>query len=56
MRRGWTRQILAAVLVNSVYEMKNYPIVLVNTVLSPLSFLLVIAFVSRGQLMAQSPR
>jgi ABC-2 type transport system permease protein len=53
MRRGWSRQVLAAVLVNSVYEMKNYPIVLVNTVLSPLSFLLVIAFVSRGQLVGE---
>jgi ABC-2 type transport system permease protein len=53
MRKGWTRQVLAAVLVNSIYEMKNYPIVLVNTVLSPISFLLVIAFVSRGQLIGE---
>jgi len=30
--------------------MKNYPIVLVNTVLSPLSFLVLITFVSRGSL------
>ena len=53
MRKGWSRQVLAAVLVNSIYEMKNYPIVLVNTVLSPISFLLVIAFVSRGQLIGE---
>jgi ABC-2 type transport system permease protein len=42
------------VLVNSVYEMKNYPVVLLNTVLSPLSFLIVITFVSRGQLIGEA--
>ncbi len=31
--------------------MKNYPVVLINTVLSPLSFLLLIAFVTKGQLL-----
>ena len=30
--------------------MRNYPVVLVNTVLSPLSFLVLIVFVSRGSL------
>jgi ABC-2 type transport system permease protein len=48
------RQVLAGVLVNSVYEMKNYPIVLFNTVLSPLSFLILIVFVSRGSLVGQA--
>lgn len=43
-------QFLAAILVNAIYEMRNYPIVLVNTVISPLSFLLLIVFVSGGQL------
>ena len=43
-------QVFAGILVNSVYEMKNYPVVLLNTVLSPLSILLVIVFVSRGSL------
>jgi len=52
--RPWGRQVLASVLVNSIYEMKNYPVVLLNTVLSPLSFLLVIAFVSRGQLIGEA--
>jgi ABC-2 type transport system permease protein len=47
-------QILAAILVNSVYEMRNFPIVLVNTVLSPLSFLLVIVFVSHGALIGEA--
>src|SRR6185437_14889116 len=31
-----TSQLLASILVNSIYEMKNYPVVLINTVLSPL--------------------
>jgi ABC-2 type transport system permease protein len=34
--------------------MKNYPVVLLNTVLSPLSFLIVITFVSRGQLIGEA--
>jgi ABC-2 type transport system permease protein len=44
-------QLLAAVLVNAVYEMKAYPVILVNTVLSPLSFLILIVFVSGGTLL-----
>lgn len=43
-------QLLAAILVNAFYEMQNYPIVLINTVISPLSFLLLIVFVSNGEL------
>jgi ABC-2 type transport system permease protein len=53
-KRNRFSQILAAVLVNSVYEMRNFPIVLVNTVLSPLSFLLVIVFVSHGTLIGEA--
>jgi ABC-2 type transport system permease protein len=34
--------------------MRNFPIVLINTVLSPLSFLLVIVFVSRGALLGEA--
>lgn len=52
--RAWGREVLASILVNSVYEMKNYPVVLLNTVLSPLSFLIVITFVSRGQLIGEA--
>jgi ABC-2 type transport system permease protein len=52
--RSRLSQILAAILVNSIFEMRNYPIVLVNTVLSPLSFLLVIVFVSRGALIGEA--
>ncbi len=54
MRRSHASQLLASILVNAVYEMKNYPINLVNTVISPISFLLVIDFVSRGALIGQA--
>ena len=47
-------QFLAAVLVNALYEMRNYPVVLINTVLSPLSLLTVIVFVSRGSLVGEA--
>jgi ABC-2 type transport system permease protein len=54
MKRSTFSQILAAILVNAIYEMTNYPIVLINTLLSPLSFLLVIVFVSRGTLVGEA--
>jgi ABC-2 type transport system permease protein len=34
--------------------MRNYPVVLINTVLSPLSFLILIVFVSRGSLIGEA--
>ena len=34
--------------------MRNYPVVLANTVLSPLSFLILITFVSRGALLGEA--
>lgn len=52
-RSGFS-QVLAGILVNSIYEMRNYPVVLVNTVLSPLSFLVLITFVSRGALIGEA--
>jgi len=51
LRRNRFSQFSAAVLVLSLYEMKNYPVVLINTVLSPLSFLILITFVSKGSLL-----
>ncbi len=30
-------QLLASILVNAIYEMKNYPVILINTLISPLS-------------------
>jgi ABC-2 type transport system permease protein len=53
-RRNIFSQVLAGILVNSVYEMRNYPVVLINTVLSPISFLILIAFVSRGALLGEA--
>ena len=53
-QRSLFSQILASILVNSIYEMSNFPIVLINTVLSPLSFLVVIVFVSHGSLTGQA--
>ena len=53
-QRSIFSQILAGIMVNSVYEMRNFPIVLINTVLSPLSFLLVIVFVSHGVLLGEA--
>ncbi len=45
-------QILASIMVNAVYEMRNYPAVLIITVLSPLTFLTLIFFISGGTLLA----
>jgi len=53
-RRSLFSQIVASILVNSIYEMSNFPIVLINTVLSPLSFLVVIVFVSHGSLIGEA--
>ena len=38
-------------MVNAIYLMRNYPVVLVNTILAPLSFLTLIWFVSKGTLL-----
>ena len=51
MKRSRLSQILAGILVNSIYEMKNYPVVLISTVISPLSLLAIITFVSNGTLL-----
>jgi len=51
MKRSRLSQILAGVLVNAIYEMINYPIVLLASVISPLSLLAVVTFVSKGTLL-----
>jgi len=50
LKRSRFSQILAGVLVNAIYEMKNYPVVLISTVVAPLSLLAVVTFVSKGSL------
>lgn len=53
-KRNKPSQFLAAILVNAIYEMRNYPVVLINTVLAPLSFMVLIVFVSRGSLIGEA--
>ena len=50
MKRKITSQLLASIMVNAIYAMVNYPIVLVSTILAPFSLLIVITFVSHGLL------
>ncbi len=50
MARSVASQIFASVLVNAVYAMKNFPVMLINTMLTPFSFIIVITFISHGAL------
>ncbi len=51
MRRKIGSQIMASILVNSIYAMINYPVILINTLLAPLALLAVVTFASRGTLL-----
>lgn len=44
-------QMLASILVNAIYAMVNYPIVLISILLAPFSLLIVITFVTHGTLL-----
>lgn len=50
-RRRVGSQIMASILVNSIYAMVNYPVILLNTLLAPLAILAVVTFASRGTLL-----
>lgn len=50
-RRSTGSQILASILVNTVYAMQNFPIMFVNAMLGPFGFLIVITFASQGTLL-----
>ncbi|MEM3791386.1 MAG: ABC transporter permease [Candidatus Micrarchaeaceae archaeon] len=50
--RGKASQLYASVLLNSIYAMRNYPVMLVNTLLAPLSILVIITLVSHGTLIS----
>lgn len=52
MKSNKLSQIYASVLVNAVYAMKNYPVTLVNTLLAPVSILVIITLVSHGSLVS----
>ena len=47
-------QIYASILIDAVYQMKNYPITLVSNVIAPFSVLILILLVSHGQLLSIS--
>jgi ABC-2 type transport system permease protein len=51
MKRNGGSQLYASILVNAIFAMVNYPIVLISTVLAPFSLLIVITFVSHGTLL-----
>lgn len=51
MKRKVGSQIVASILVNSIYAMINYPVVLINTLLAPLAILAVVTFASKGTLL-----
>ncbi len=44
-------QVLASIIINAISVMQNFPIVLVQTLLGPISFILLITFVSKGSLL-----
>lgn len=47
-------QIYASVLIDAIYQMKNYPITLVSNIIAPFSVLILIILVSHGQLLGIS--
>ncbi|MEM0143462.1 MAG: ABC transporter permease [Candidatus Parvarchaeum sp.] len=51
MKRSGLSQLFASILANAIYAMKNFPVMLVNTILAPFGFLLIIFFVSHGTLL-----
>ncbi len=50
MRRNKLSQIWASVLLTAIYWMRNYPISIVASFLSPLAIVVIISFVSKGAL------
>ncbi len=50
IKRSIISQLLASIMVNAVYVMVNYPVVLVSTILAPFSLLIVTTFISHGTL------
>ncbi|MDE1857181.1 MAG: ABC transporter permease [Candidatus Micrarchaeota archaeon] len=52
VRKNIASQLWASVLVNAVYAMENYPIMLINTLLAPLSIFVIIVLVSHGGLLS----
>lgn len=51
MKASRLSQVYASILIDAVYQMKNYPITLVSNVISPFSVLVLILLVSHGELL-----
>ncbi len=54
MKSDRLSQVYASILIDAVYQMKNYPITLVSNMLAPFSVLVLIILVSRGDLLSIS--
>ncbi|MGC8586991.1 MAG: ABC transporter permease [Candidatus Micrarchaeia archaeon] len=54
MKRSILSEIYASLLVNAIYSLKNYPIMVVNTIIMPFSMLIVITIASKGTLIGVS--
>ena len=54
MKSNRLSQVYASVLIDAVYQMRNYPITLVSNVLAPFSVLVLILLVSHGDLLSIS--
>jgi ABC-2 type transport system permease protein len=54
MKSSRLSQVYASILIDAVYQMKNYPITLVSNVLAPFSVLVLILLVSHGELLSIS--
>ena len=51
MKTSRFSQLSASILANAIYAMKNFPVMLVNTILAPFGLLIIIFFVSHGTLL-----
>ncbi len=54
MKARKLNQVYASILIDAVYQMKNYPITMVSNLLAPFSVLILILIVSHGQLLSIS--
>jgi ABC-2 type transport system permease protein len=54
MKTNRLSQMYASILINAVYQMKNYPITLASNVIAPFSVLILILLVSHGELLSIS--
>ncbi len=53
MGRG-SNQLIASILVNAIYAMQGYPTWIVNNLLSPISIIILVTFISKGALIGEA--